>query len=45
MAFNRADFYDAELRRHNEVFRAALKVGPRDRVLDIGCGEIGRAHV
>jgi SAM-dependent methyltransferase len=38
MALNRADFYDAELRRHNEHFRAALKVGPRDRVLDIGCG-------
>lgn len=38
MAFNRADFYDAELRRHHEHFRAALKVGPRDRVLDIGCG-------
>lgn len=38
MALNRADFYDAELRRHNEAFRAALRVGPRDRVLDIGCG-------
>lgn len=38
MAFNRADFYDAELRRHDEHFRAALKVGPRDHVLDIGCG-------
>ncbi len=38
MAFNRSDFYDAELRRHNEHFRAALNVGPRDRVLDIGCG-------
>jgi SAM-dependent methyltransferase len=38
MAFNRADFYDAELRRHDEHFHAALKVGPRDRVLDIGCG-------
>jgi SAM-dependent methyltransferase len=38
MSFNRADFYDAELRRHNERFRAALKIGPRDRVLDIGCG-------
>lgn len=32
------DFYDAELRRHNEHFRAAVRVGPRDRVLDIGCG-------
>ncbi|MFF1443655.1 class I SAM-dependent methyltransferase [Streptomyces sp. NPDC058295] len=30
--------YDAELRLHNEVFRAAARVGPRDRVLDIGCG-------
>ena len=38
MAFNRTDFYDAELRRHDERFRAAVKVGPRDRVLDIGCG-------
>jgi SAM-dependent methyltransferase len=38
MALNRADFYDAELRRHNEAFRAALKIGPGDRVLDIGCG-------
>jgi SAM-dependent methyltransferase len=38
MAFDRADFYDAELRRHHEHFRAALDVGPSDRVLDIGCG-------
>lgn len=38
MALNRADFYDAELRRHNEAFRGALRIGPRDRVLDIGCG-------
>ncbi|WP_437377699.1 class I SAM-dependent methyltransferase [Inquilinus limosus] len=38
MVLNCADFYDAELQRHNEVFRAALKVGTRDRVLDIGCG-------
>jgi SAM-dependent methyltransferase len=30
--------YDAELRLHNEPFRAAARVGPRDRVLDIGCG-------
>lgn len=30
--------YDAELRLHNELFRAAVRVGPRDRVLDIGCG-------
>ena len=37
-AFNRADFYDAELRRYDEHFRAALKVCPGDHVLDIGCG-------
>jgi SAM-dependent methyltransferase len=30
--------YDAELRLHNAIFRAAAGVGPRDRVLDIGCG-------
>jgi SAM-dependent methyltransferase len=30
--------YDAELRPHNEHFRAAARVGSRDRVLDIGCG-------
>lgn len=30
--------YDAELRAHNELFRAAAGVGPRDRVLDISCG-------
>ena len=30
--------YDAELRLHNEHFRAAARVGSRDRVLDIGCG-------
>lgn len=38
MAFDRADFYDAELRRHHERLRAAIDIGPRDRVLDIGCG-------
>jgi SAM-dependent methyltransferase len=38
MALDRADFYDAELRRHNEHFRAAVDAGLRDRVLDIGCG-------
>ncbi|AOO84885.1 class I SAM-dependent methyltransferase [Bosea vaviloviae] len=38
MALDRADFYDAELRRHNEHFRAAVNAGIRDRVLDIGCG-------
>ncbi|NEA63952.1 class I SAM-dependent methyltransferase [Streptomyces sp. SID12488] len=30
--------YDAELRPHNGLFRAAARVGPGDRVLDIGCG-------
>lgn len=30
--------YDAELRLHNAHFRAAARVGPHDRVLDIGCG-------
>ena len=38
MALNRADFYDAELRQHNEHFRVAVNVGSRDRVLDVGCG-------
>jgi ubiquinone/menaquinone biosynthesis C-methylase UbiE len=38
MALDRADFYDAELRRHNEHLRAAINPGMRDRVLDIGCG-------
>jgi ubiquinone/menaquinone biosynthesis C-methylase UbiE len=38
MGFNRIDFYDAELKRHDERFRTALKAGARDRVLDIGCG-------
>jgi SAM-dependent methyltransferase len=32
------DFYDAELRRHNEHFRTAAGVQPGDHVLDIGCG-------
>jgi hypothetical protein len=30
MAFNRAKFYDAELRQYNEHFRTALNIGPRD---------------
>ncbi|WP_429818994.1 class I SAM-dependent methyltransferase [Ensifer sp. B1-9] len=38
MTLDRADFYDAELRRHNQHLRAAAGVGTRDRVLDIGCG-------
>lgn len=32
------DFYDAELRLHNEHLRAAADVQPRDNVLDVGCG-------
>jgi SAM-dependent methyltransferase len=30
--------YDAELRLHNEHFRAAARVGSGDHVLDVGCG-------
>jgi ubiquinone/menaquinone biosynthesis C-methylase UbiE len=30
--------YDAELRLHNDHFRAAARVGSRDHVLDVGCG-------
>jgi SAM-dependent methyltransferase len=33
-----ADFYDAELRRHDVLLRAAADVGRGDVVLDIGCG-------
>jgi SAM-dependent methyltransferase len=33
-----ADLFDAEVRPHNERFRAAAGVRPRDRVLDVGCG-------
>jgi SAM-dependent methyltransferase len=33
-----AALFDAEVRPHNERFRAATQVGPRDQVLDIGCG-------
>lgn len=32
------DFYDAEMRRHNEHFCAEAQVRPSDRVLDVGCG-------
>jgi ubiquinone/menaquinone biosynthesis C-methylase UbiE len=32
------DFYDAELRRHNEHFRIAADVQRADHVLDVGCG-------
>lgn len=38
MALNCADFYDAELARHNRHLQAAAAVGSGDRVLDIGCG-------
>jgi len=38
MGFDRAAFYDAELQRHQEHFRAAFDIGPTDRVLDVGCG-------
>src|SRR5882757_2442790 len=30
--------YDAELRLYNDIFRLACGVGPRDHVIDIGCG-------
>jgi SAM-dependent methyltransferase len=46
-----ADYYDAELRRHNERFRTATRIESADRVLDVGCGtglttrEAGRAAV
>ena len=33
-----ADFYDLELHRYVEVFRAAANVGRGDAVLDVGCG-------
>ena len=33
-----AAVFDAESRPHNERFRTATAVAPRDRVLDIGCG-------
>jgi SAM-dependent methyltransferase len=32
------DFFDAEMRAHNERLRAAAAVRPGERVLDIGCG-------
>lgn len=34
----KANFYDAELARHNEALRAAAAIGRDERVLDIGCG-------
>jgi pimeloyl-ACP methyl ester carboxylesterase/SAM-dependent methyltransferase len=36
-----AEVFEAEARAHNERFRAASGVGPRDRVLDVGCGTGG----
>jgi SAM-dependent methyltransferase len=33
-----AALFDAEVRPHNELFRAATAVRARDRVLDVGCG-------
>ena len=33
-----ADLFDAEVGPHNQRFRAAAGVRPRDRVLDVGCG-------
>jgi SAM-dependent methyltransferase len=33
-----ADQYDADLRRNHERFMAAMRIGPGDRVLDVGCG-------
>ncbi|MDK4711047.1 class I SAM-dependent methyltransferase [Rhizobium sp. CNPSo 4039] len=33
-----ADFYDAELSRHNRHLRAVASVRTHDRILDIGCG-------
>src|SRR5262249_47790555 len=36
-----AHVFEAEARGHEERFRAASGVGPRDRVLDVGCGTGG----
>jgi SAM-dependent methyltransferase len=33
-----AEFYDVELQRYRETFRAAANIKPGDAVLDIGCG-------
>src|SRR6478736_5285521 len=34
----RADLFDAEIRPHNERFRAVAAIDRDDRVLDVGCG-------
>jgi SAM-dependent methyltransferase len=39
-----ADFYDVELRRYTDAFRAAADIRSGDAVLDIGCGA-GRTTV
>lgn len=38
MPMSFADFYDAELARHNVHLRVAADVGVGDQVLDVGCG-------
>ena len=35
---NSLDFYDVELRAHHEHLRAAYRISPGDKVVDIGCG-------
>lgn len=35
---SRLDFYDVELRAHQEHLRAAYGISPGDEVVDIGCG-------
>jgi SAM-dependent methyltransferase len=36
--FARFDFFDQEMRLHNERLRAAAAIQPGERVLDVGCG-------
>lgn len=38
LRITRAALFDAEIRPHNERFRAAAAIGADERVLDIGCG-------